>query len=183
MRFFVVEGFWMNVDLCEEKPPKAARLNQDVWSIEVLKRVHMRTCAFFTSRILIGCILYHLSWGNQTNPHICGPFKTSSLPGPFSSWPWLALQPQCQGLHALHPPGVGQHPNDALRYWFHRLPAPPCWRRRWVGWWWRNGPNIEYARRRVHSGGTKGEKKSWRFFPTFGWNEMGETPGRKHFIF
>lgn len=135
--------------------------------------------SFFSKRgFWLDGILYHLSWGNQANHHICGPFKTSSLPGPSSSWPWLSIQPQCQGLHALHPPGVGQHPNDALRYWFPRFPVPPCWRRRWVGWWWRNGPNMDYARRRAHSGGTKGEKKKmWRFFPTFGRKKWGKHLG------
>ena len=55
----------MNVDLCEEKEPKAARLNQDTWSIEVstwsievLERVNMRTdVLFFFSIILVRCIL------------------------------------------------------------------------------------------------------------------------------
>ena len=47
----------MNVDLCEEKEPKAARLNQDTWSIEVLKRVNMRTDVLFFSIILVRCIL------------------------------------------------------------------------------------------------------------------------------
>lgn len=43
------------MNVCEEKAPRAAGLNQDVWSIDVLKRVNMRTeVFFFKTRILIG---------------------------------------------------------------------------------------------------------------------------------
>ncbi len=170
MRFFVVEGFWVNVDLCEEKEPKAARLNQDTWSIEV-STWSMKSWRGWTWE-LMSCFFLQSFWFDvscsifSTNHHICGcPFSQGCLAGSVFGfrisgawWPWLAIQPHCLELHAQHPPGA-RHPNNALRYWWNNHTAPPCWRRRWVGWWWRNGENMGYARRRIPSGGTKGEKR------------------------
>ena len=50
------------MNVCEEKAPKASRLNQDVWSIDVLKRVNMRTeVAFFQNEDfdwMVFCTIY-----------------------------------------------------------------------------------------------------------------------------